>query len=91
MHCDVNFIVSAFIKYEKFMKAFLWEFPGGIPRLRCEGASLYETRQGRVFSEGKFKEGKKKRDETSKKLVAVPNESAGGTRVRATSKNVLAQ
>lgn len=86
----MNFIVSAFLNYEKFMKAFLWEFPGGIPRLRCEGASLYETRQGRVFGEGKFKEGKK-RDETSKKLVAVSNESVGGTRVRATSKNVLAQ
>jgi len=47
MACIV--IVSVFINYEKFMKAFLREFPDGISRLQREDASLYETWQGRVF------------------------------------------
>jgi len=58
----VNFVImSAFINYEKFMKAFLREFPAGILRSWRKGTSLYETRQGRVFGGEKFKEGKKKR------------------------------
>lgn len=66
----VNFvIVSAFINYEKFMKASLREFPGGIPRR--EGAPPC-TKHGRDECSARKNLTKgRKRDETSKKRVAV--------------------